>query len=193
MSDAVHNLLQIAQVLKSNGTDGELVMSFRDIGPEEVDVNEPVFIVFDGLPVPFFIESLTRRGIRKATVKLTGISSQEDAEEISGKAVFTEAADSDGAFDLEKDGFAALIGWTLLAPVNDDCATDGSGSDEYDDDEIEVEEIGTITDYIDIPNNPCIEADTKNGTVMIPFHEDLIISADSENRELIMDIPSGLI
>lgn len=188
MSEAGHNLLQIAQVLKSNGTDGELVMSFRDIDPEEIDLNEPVFIVFDGLPVPFFVESLTRRGTKKAIVRLTGICSQEDAEEISGKAVFTQAAESDGSFDLEKDGFAALTGWTLLAPVNDDCITENG-----DDDEIEVEEIGTITDYIDIPNNPCIEADTKNGTVMIPFHEDLIISADPENRELIMDIPSGLI
>lgn len=185
MSEAGHNLLQIAQVLKSNGTDGELVMSFRNIDPEEIDVNEPVFIIFDGLPVPFFIESLSRRGTKKAIVRLTGIGSQEDAEEIAGKGVFAQA-DPDGTFDLEKDGFAALIGWTLLAPVNDGCITEDS-------DEIEVEEIGTITDYIDIPNNPCIEADTKNGTVMIPFHEDLIISVDPENRELIMDIPSGLI
>ena len=51
-------MLQIAQVLKSNGTDGELVMSFREIAPEDINLKEPVFIVFDGLPVPFFIESL---------------------------------------------------------------------------------------------------------------------------------------
>ena len=45
MSKAGHNLLQIAQVLKSNGTDGELVMGFREMGPEEIDLNEPVFII----------------------------------------------------------------------------------------------------------------------------------------------------
>lgn len=191
MSDAGHSLQQIAQVLKSNGTDGELVMSFRSIDPEEIDVNEPVFIVFDGLPVPFFVESLSRRGTKKAVVKLTGICSQEDAEEIAGKAVYTQEAHSDGTFDLEKDGLAALVGWTLLAPVNEDCAEDGNCDDC--DEEIEVGEIGTITGYIDIPNNPCIEAGTKNGTVMIPFHEDLIISVDFENQELIMNIPSGLI
>ncbi len=56
-----------------------------------------------------------------------------------------------------------------------------------------MEEIGEITDYIDIPNNPCIEVDTKNGTAMIPFHEDLIISVDPENQEIIMTIPEGLI
>ena len=44
------DLQQVAQVLKSNGTDGELVMSFRDIAPEDINIEEPVFIVFDGLP-----------------------------------------------------------------------------------------------------------------------------------------------
>ena len=46
------NLQQVAQVLKSNGTDGELVMGFREIAPEDINPKEPVFIIFDGLPVP---------------------------------------------------------------------------------------------------------------------------------------------
>ena len=53
---------RIAQVLKSNGTDGELLISFFDIGPEDIDLQEPVFIYFDGLPVPFFIRSFRQRG-----------------------------------------------------------------------------------------------------------------------------------
>ena len=115
MSKAGHNLLQIAQVLKSNGTDGELVVGFREMGPEEIDLNEPVFIFFDGLPVPFFIESLVRRGSRKALVHLTDICTKEDAEELVGKAVLSDA-DSLPQPDLETDGFKALIGWILLAP-----------------------------------------------------------------------------
>ena len=74
---------QIAQVLKSNGTDGELVMSFRSIAPEDINLQEPVFIIFDGLSVPFFIESFTKRGNSKALVRLTGIHNQEDVEEIA--------------------------------------------------------------------------------------------------------------
>ena len=184
MSKAGHNLLQIAQVLKSNGTDGELVVGFREMGPEEIDLNEPVFIIFDGLPVPFFIESLVRRGSRKALVHLTDICTKEDAEELVGKAVLSDA-DSLPQPDLETDGFKALIGWILLAP--------SEGSIDDNKEELEVEEIGEISDYIEIPNNPCIEVDTKNGTAMIPFHEDLIISVDPENQEIIMARPEGLI
>ena len=176
------NLQQIAQVLKSNGTDGELVLGFREIAPEDINLNEPVFIVFDGLPVPFFIESFAKRGNTKALVHLTDICSMEDVEEIAGKAVYVEV-DALPEMSLEEDGFAALIGWLLLAPAGDD----------MDDDSMEVEEVGEITDFIDIPNNPCIEVETKNGAVMIPLHEDLILSVDPENLEIVMQIPAGLL
>ena len=42
-------MLQIAKILKSNGTDGRILMGVRDIALEEIDIKEPLFIVFDGL------------------------------------------------------------------------------------------------------------------------------------------------
>ena len=177
---------QVAQVLKSNGTDGELVLGFREIAPEDINLQEPVFIIFDGLPVPFYIESFTKRGNTKALVRLTDICSQEDVEEIAGKAVYVED-ESLPEMSLEEDGFAALVGWTLLTPVGD-----FSTSLEMTED-VEVAEVGEITDFIDIPNNPCIEVETENGAVMIPLHEDFILSVDPENLEIIMQIPAGLL
>ena len=164
-------------MLKSNGTDGELVMGFREIAPEDINLKEPVFIVFDGLPVPFYIESFTKRGNTKALVRLTGICSMEDVEEITGKAVYIED-DQLPEMSLEEDGFAALVGWMLLTPAEDEEA---------------LIEVGEITDFLDIPKNPCIEVETENGAVMIPLHEDLILSVDPEYQEIIMQIPAGLI
>ncbi len=176
------NLQQVAQVLKSNGTDGELVMGFREIAPEDINLKEPVFIVFDGLPVPFFIESFTKRGNSKALVRLTDINSMEDVEEIAGKAVYIEE-DNLPEISLEEDGYAALIGWVLLTPEGEGPVTDETG----------FIEVGEISDFIDILNNPCLEVETENGAVMIPLHEDLIISVDPEYQELIMQIPAGLL
>ena len=174
------NLQQIAQVLKSNGTDGELVMGVREIAPEDINLNEPVFIIFDGLPVPFYIESFAKRGNTKALVRLTDICSMEDVEEIAGKPVYIEA-DNLPEMSLEEDGYAALVGWMVLTPEN----ADDMDSDLY--------EVGEITDFIDIPNNPCIEVETENGAIMIPLHEDLILSLDPEYQEIIMQIPAGLL
>ena len=220
------DLQQVAQVLKSNGTDGELVMGFREIAPEDINLKEPVFIIFDGLPVPFFIESFTRRGNSKALVRLTDINSMEDVEEIAGKAVYVEK-DSLPELSLEEDGYAALVGWVVLMPEIPDQVGDDEdevigddedeviGDDENEvigddedevvgDDEGKVEpslpaltgnliEVGTITDFMDIPNNPCIEVETENGAVIIPLHEDFILSVDPEYQEIIMQIPAGLI
>ena len=181
------NLQQVAQVLKSNGTDGELVMGFREIAPEDINLNEPVFIVFDGLPVPFYIESFTKRGNTKALVRLTDIRSMEDVEEIAGKAVYIEE-DNLPEMSLEEDGYAALVGWMVLTP-----SENFPGSSEETEDEPSLYEVGEITDFFDIPNNPCIEVETENGAIMIPLHEDLILSVDPEYQEIIMQIPAGLV
>ena len=177
---SIDNLLQIAQVLKSNGTDGELVMGFRNIAPEDINLEEPVFIIFDGLPVPFFIESFTKRGNTKALVRLTDISSMEDAEEVTGKAVYVDDSQVP-EMSLEEDGYAALVGWIVLT-------AEGEISEES-----ELYEVGEITDFMNIPNNPCIEVETENGAVIIPLHEDFILSVDPENQEIIMQIPAGLL
>ena len=188
------NLQQIAQVLKSNGTDGELVLGFREIAPEDINLNEPVFIIFDGLPVPFYIESFTKRGNTKALVHLTDICSMEDVEEIAGKAVYIEE-DNLPEMSLEEDGYAALIGWTVLTPAASlQIGNDGNETaDDSIEDDCELYEVGEITDFLDIPKNPCIEVETENGAIMIPLHEDLILSVDPEYQEIIMQIPAGLI
>ena len=207
------DLQQVAQVLKSNGTDGELVMGFREIAPEDINLKEPVFIIFDGLPVPFFIESFTKRGNSKALVRLTDICSMEDVEEIAGKAVYVEE-DSLPELSLEEDGYAALVGWTVLVPEGDvstsldmtseknGMTSEGQMTEDNDNETAEPSlpaltgnliEVGTITDFMDIPNNPCIEVETENGAVIIPLHEDFILSVDPEYQEIIMQIPAGLI
>ena len=80
-------MLQIAKILKSNGTDGGILIGVRDIDVNEIDLKEPVFINFDGLPVPFFIQDLQQKGTSKAVVHLNDVNSLEDAEEIVGRAV----------------------------------------------------------------------------------------------------------
>ena len=158
-------LQQIAKVLKSNGTDGGLLMGFRDIDPNEISLAEPVFIDYDGLPVPFFIDSLTPRGNGRALVRLNDITSLADAEEIVGRAVWADWEEEAS----EETDFSDLVGWTVLGA-------------------------GEVTDFVDIPANPCLEIQTKNGTsVLVPFHEDLILSVDPEARVLEMEIPDGLL
>lgn len=174
MARAETDLLRIARVLKSNGTDGEVLVSFLGLDPEDLDLKEPVFIRFDGLPVPFFIESFATRGTKRALLRLTGVSGLKDAEELAGKdievhpASLPESDGEDGGLTLDD-----LEGWRLV---------DEAGA-----------KLGTITGHEDIPGNPCLYIDTVDGQAMVPFNEDLILSVDEDSRSIAMSLPEGLL
>ncbi len=158
-------MLKVAQVLKSNGTDGELLMSFLEVGPEDIDTEEPVYIYFDGLPVPFYFESFNQRGTSRALVRLTGVHSLKDADELAGRDVFADYFEDEEEEDL--------TGWKVLGE-------DGS-------------QIGTITAYEDIPGNLCIYVDTADGERLLPLHDDLILAMDDATLTLTLRIPAGLL
>lgn len=174
MSGAPSDLLRIARVLKSYGTEGEILVGFREIGPEDLNLKEPVFIMFDGLPVPFFIESLKEKGSSKALLRLTGIEDLEDAEEVAGKDILAKRTAINGEeMDDDEISIENLIGWTIL---------DKQG-----------EKIGEITDFEPIPGNPCLYVNTGEETVMIPLHDDFIVDIDEEGGSITLDLPEGLV
>ena len=53
--------------------------------------------------------------------------------------------------------------------------------------------MGPITDFYDITANPCIEVQTKKGAVLVPLHEDLIVSMDHKAKVLEMNLPEGIL
>ena len=158
-------MLKIAQVLKSNGTDGGLLLSFFDVSPEDLDLQEPVFIEFDGLPVPFYFDSFAKRGNNRAIVHLTGVHNLKDADELAGASVYAD-------YFEEEDG-EDLTGWTVKN-------SDGSV-------------VGTVTGHEDIPGNLCIYVETPHGEVLLPLHEELVVSMDPEKKLVTLIIPEGLI
>lgn len=160
------NLQKIAKVIKSNGTDGELLVNFFAADPEDMEFTEPVFIEFDGLPVPFFIRSLHSRGRSKALVRLNDVFDLRDSEELCGKDIYVAVSDADAAEDGD---FSFLIGWELR----------DSGR-----------LAGRIADFLDIPGNPCLELEDGR---LVPLHEDFITGIDEEARVVEMQLPSGLL
>ena len=126
-------MLQIGKILKSNGVDGGLLVSFRDVDPEDIQLKEPVYIYFDGLPVPFFIQDLTPKGVDKAIIHLNDIKNLKDAEEVVGQGVFLDTDESED----EDDDF---IGWKVFN---------------------RGQEVGVVTGTEPIPGNFCIYVGDK--------------------------------
>ena len=116
------------RVIKSYGTLGGVIVSAPEYDGEEIK-NEPVFITFDGLPVPFFIEEIEPRSGVKYYLKLEDVDTLEQAEELVGREI--------ELYDEEADGQDALVGYTVK---------DQSGRT-----------VGKVTAFEDIPGNPCLE------------------------------------
>ncbi|MBP9998755.1 MAG: hypothetical protein KBS67_05870, partial [Bacteroidales bacterium] len=155
---------QIAKVLKSNGTDGGILIGVRDIEIGQIDLKEPVYIEFDGLPVPFFILDLQQKGRDKAVVHLNDVCNLQDAEELVGRAVFVEG-------EWEEEDEEDFTGWTV-----------------YD----RGRRLGEVSGVEPIPGNLCLYVETDNGEAMIPLHEDFVLSVDEDKEELFLDLPEGL-
>ena len=122
-------MLPVAKILKSYGTAGDVLIGLFGLDATEIDTKEPVFISIDGLPVPFFIESLTPKGKTRAIIHLTDVDTLRDAEELAGLEICIDAPD-------EEEEFEDFTGWTL-----------------YDGDRL----VGTVSGFVDIPGNPCLE------------------------------------
>ena len=161
-------MLALAKIVKSFGTDGGLLVSpGREL--EEIDFKEPVFIVFDGLQVPFFIQDYTPKGSR-AVIHLNDVNNLADAEELVGLKIYA---------DIEEDGDGGedFTGWTIL----------DNGR-----------EIGRCIGLEDIPGNPCliVEVPAKGSghasEALIPMHPDFVLAADEATHTLNLDLPSGL-
>ena len=159
-------MLRIGKVLKSNGTEGGLVMSFLDIIPEDIDLQEPVFIEFDGLPVPFYFESFTPKGNNRALVQLTGVRNLKDADELAGADVFADYFEED-----EEEDFT---GWAVQDPGG--------------------RPVGVVSAHEAIPGNPCLWVKKADGEeVLLPLHEDLVLDVDERRQILKLTIPEGIL
>lgn len=177
MQKTATKLLPIAKVVKSFGADGELVVRYIPDAPEDINEKKPVFLYFEELPVPFFIESVKSRGNNQEVIRLQGIESEKDVEEILGMTVYTEQSkkkqksksDNSDIFDPKN-----LVGFVLYNPAG-----------EY---------IGEVTEFNDYPGNPCLSFVTEDGNEhLVPIHDDLILGMDEEKELLVVELPIGLL
>ena len=168
------DLLPVAQIVKSYDVNGEVVIRFFSSILEDYDIKkEPVFINFDGLPVPFFITSLKKRGANGALVKFETINDMSHAEELLKKEILVDASTIDPE-DLDMDEDEAMATFLIGFKVKDQNG----------------KQVGEISEYYNYPSNPCIEID---GKYLVPFNEELIIKLDPKKRVMAMTIAAGLL
>lgn len=165
-------VFKIGQFAKPHGIKGEIsLVTNCDLFD---DVEDPCVICeMDGILVPFFIEEYRYKTDTVMLVKLENVNDEKAAREFTNREVFflLDAVDEDDLVgDMSWDSF---IGYTV---------TDQKHG-----------ELGKITDVDETTINVLLQIDHNGEDILLPAAEELILTADHENKTLQVSIPEGLL
>lgn len=162
-------MIAVGRVGRLFGTDGGVMLTLYSNFPDNLQNEEPLFVVIDELAVPLFYNSFERRGKAGAVVHFDDIDTAHRAEEyLVGREVFIDEAEDD-----EEDEFYMedLIGF--------DAIVDGRK--------------GKVSDYYDSEANPLFEITIEGREHLVPAAEEFIAGIDFEGRMIKFVLPEGLL
>lgn len=166
-------ITEIGNFLKPHGIKGEIAAEM-DIEGDDILSLSCIICDMEGIYVPFFIDSVRSKGRDTVLLTIDGVSDEKQASAFNGKTIYAKSDEI--SLPEESDGLYVtdMAGFTILTP-------DG-------------ETVGTIDMIDDSTANILFITRTPEGnTVYIPAAEEFIESLDVENKNLVMDLPEGLL
>mgnify|MGYP002372936529 FL=1 len=159
-------LIAIGTITKTHGFEGAVAVKITGRPAGEPKINEPVFVVIDGIPVPFFIRDVYFAGGDTMILAFDDYATPASVMMLKGCEVRCEAPKGSGESPDELAGYTIVdTNTSFRAPI------------------LSVgEQSGQILATVDL-----------NGReIFIPLHPDLIISVDDKRKVIKMSLPEGL-
>jgi 16S rRNA processing protein RimM len=157
----------LAEIQKTFGKQGELIIKLLVEASEIKPFGEPVFVTIDGLPVPFYFKSFEKLGNHRAQVIFDDMESQPLAEELVGK--------------------------TLWRPGKPQLSTEPINYRGYQVYDQQLGELGEVVQLLDIPGNPCLQVNYREHALLIPFHKTIVLTINHRSRQMETLLPDGLL
>ena len=163
---------KIGTLTRTHGVHGELAFSFTDDVWDRVDADY-LFLELDGLLVPFFLEEWRFRSDTTALVKFEDIDDIHAAEPLVGAGVFFPQDLTPADIDEEELTWRHFTGFEVWQ--GEQC-------------------LGTVAEVLDQTANILLDVETPDGrSILIPAHEDFVVSADHRERRLNVDVPPDIL
>ncbi len=160
----------LGRITKVSGYEGAVTVKLERNFSGKLPHMESVFLEIEGRPVPFFISESDYSGADILKLKFDGYDSSDKAGEFTGCRVFLTgtAGDKNVAEDLQ-----SLAGYKIMTPEKD--------------------LLGTVSEIFHNPGQLLLNVISPSGRViLIPLHEDFIVTIDNSKKILVMEIPDGL-
>ncbi|HLP96774.1 MAG TPA: ribosome maturation factor RimM [Saprospiraceae bacterium] len=172
------NYVTIGRTRKAHGLTGELKVSIEERFLEDFLKCERIFIDVKGAKIPYFIENV--RGGGDIILHLEEVSDRDAAIALQSRDILLREQDilPDHLREFEPEeedvlAYGFVEGYTLV--------------------DQSLGRIGIIKEVLEMPQQEMAFLDYKNAEVLIPLNEQLIISINEEKREILMDLPEGLL
>lgn len=164
-------LVKIGEVVRTHGFNGNLSIKIHPDFSEEIFSEDlPVFLVIEGIPVPFFVVSSKYSG-GYVVVGFKNVDSEKKA--------------------LRLIGLEVKIHQSLVENIEEDLVDNPlQGYSVFDS---KHGFIGKLTFINEIPGNPVFETDFNGKTIIIPYSEEFIHEINDEKGEIHITAPEGLI
>lgn len=162
------DVYKIGRLGKAHGVKGEVSFQFDDDIFDTTDADY-LILEIDGILVPFFMEEYRFRNDSLALVKFCDVDTQQRASELTGCDVYfprTLAEDSEGQLSL-----SSLVGFDIVEASNSKV-------------------VGKIAAIDDTTQNILFELEDGR---LIPASDELITNIDTNQQQIIMQIPTGLL
>ncbi len=185
------DVYQIGTLTRVHGVRGEVAFQFTDDVWDRVEADY-LFLRLDGLLVPFFLEEWRFRSDTTALLKFEDIDTADAATPLVGADVCFPKELIPTDIDDEDLTWQHFTGFEVYRLDSDRPtshplpAREGSGQDGI--------LLGTVTTVLDQTANILLEITTPDGRdILIPAHEDFILSADHRHRRLIVNVPEDIL
>jgi 16S rRNA processing protein RimM len=166
----IANIL-LGRISKAHGFEGAVTVKLEKSFIEKIPDMESVFLEIEGKPVPFFIEESEYPGGDTLRLKFFGYDKVDKVNEFAGCRIFLISAvkiKTDKSISFNFDSYKIFLPDNSL--------------------------LGTVRSVIEHPGQSLLSIETSlKKEILIPLHEDFVISVDNEKKVLVMDLPEGLI
>ena len=171
----MENYILIGNTRKSYGIKGEMKVRINETYLEDIFNLKVVFLKISGKNIPYFIDYV--RVGNALIIKFEDINSPEETVAIASKAIYAREGDlipeEERQFEVEQLEFEKYTGYTIL--------------------DTKKHSIGLIKAVVEYPQQEMAIVDHKGREILIPMNHELIQSIDEVNKELIFELPEGLL
>lgn len=163
---------RIGKIGKPHGVDGEVSFHFDDDVFDRTDADY-LILDMDGILVPFFIDEYRFKTDETALVRFADIDTQDKARNLTGCDVYFPREHSDS--DSDSLSWAEIVGYKVVDAESGNI-------------------VGEICSVDDSTINTLFELVTSDGNdLLLPASDELIVEVDTEQRQITMQLPEGLL